>query len=207
MDTLSIGQAVAGQIANTGWPEWVAIGGAILYLVLAARESPWCWFWGIISCAFWAYVAYAEYALFVDALLQVFYVLISFWGLYAWLYGGQAHDALPIGVLPLRSHVGIILAGLLLTLVVGYFFDQYTPAAATYPDAFTTVFSVIATFMVIYKKLENWLYWLVIDTVYLFLYGSRGGYLFVLLFVVYLVLAVVGYLRWRREFERNLNSI
>ena len=95
----------------------------------------------------------------------------------------------------------------MLSGLVGYFFDEYTAAAATYLDAFTTVFSVIITFMVIQKKLENWLYWLVVDSVYVYLYASRGGYLFALLFLVYLVIVVMGWIRWRKEYNSYLDSI
>ena len=61
--------------------EIVSTVTAIIYLILAARENIWCWFFGIISCSFWAWAAYFLYNLQIDALLQVFYVVISFWGL------------------------------------------------------------------------------------------------------------------------------
>jgi len=186
------------------WTEIGAVIFAIAYLILAARENVWCWFWGILSCVLWAYSAYFLYELYVDALLQIFYIIISFLGLYQWLYGSAEKKALSITWLSLREHVIIITVGLVLTFIVGYFFDEYTQAAATYWDAFTTVFSVMITFMVIQKKIDNWLYWLVVDSVYVFLYWSRGGYLFALLFVAYLVIVVLGFLQWRRQLTGNM---
>ncbi|MCB9284960.1 MAG: nicotinamide mononucleotide transporter [Lewinellaceae bacterium] len=191
--------SLANQIAAQRFSEWAAVIGAILYLLLAARNNPWCWVWGIISCIFWAYAAFALYGLYIDGALQIFYIFISIFGIYEWKYGGKDHQELPISRLTWKQHIWIWVGGLALSWVLGAFFAAYTSAAATYLDAFTTVFSVIITFMVIRKKIENWLYWFLIDSVYVYLYWSRGGFLIALLFVVYLVIVVFGYLSWRKK--------
>jgi len=82
-------------------------------------------------------------------------------------------------------------------LLFGYLFS-YTAAAATYWDAFTTAFSVIATVMLVQRRLENWLYWIVIDLTYAGLYWSRAAVLFALLMLVYSVIAVFAYRNWTR---------
>jgi len=173
--------------------EIVSTVTAIIYLILAARESIWCWFFGIISCSFWAWAAYFLYNLQIDSLLQIFYVAISFWGLYQWKYGSQDKKELPITHLSLSEHAIAIGGGLVLSAIVGWLYENYTNASATYLDAFTTVFSILITFMVIHKKIENWLYWIVIDIVYVYLYWSRGGYLFSILFVAYIVIRVFNF--------------
>jgi len=180
------------------WAEWTAVITAVIYLVLAAAASPWCWVFGIVSCAFWAYTAFELSDLSVDALLQVFYLVISVLGLYQWFFGGEGRSPRQISTMPMYLHILLIIIGLASTYGVGWLFETYTEAAVPYLDAFTTVFSVIITFMVIYKKLENWVYWLVIDSVYVYLYWSRGSYLFTILFVVYLVLVIIGMQRWNR---------
>jgi nicotinamide mononucleotide transporter len=106
---------------------------------------------------------------------------------------------LGISTLKIKEHAVLIAGGFALTLVVGYFFGRYTAAASTYLDAFTTVFSILATYLVTRKILENWLYWIIIDTVYIYLYFSREGYLFALLNVVFVVVSVVGYLNWQKK--------
>ena len=199
-------QTLLQQISEQHLSEWMAVGGALLYLILAARGNPWCWFWGIISCAFWAYAAFALYGLYIDGALQLFYVGISILGIYEWKYGGKGRQVLPISRLSWRQHVAIWIGGLALSWVLGAFFAAYTSAAATYLDAFTTVFSVIITFMVIRKKLENWIYWLLIDSVYVYLYWSRGGYLIALLFVAYLVIVVFGFFSWMKAYRQELKD-
>ena len=186
--------------------EIVSTVTAIIYLILAARENIWCWFFGIISCSFWAWAAYYLYNLQIDSLLQIFYVAISFWGLYQWKFGSQEKRELPITRLSRREHLVTIGGGLLLSGLVGWLYANYTTASATYLDAFTTVFSVLITFMVIHKKLENWLYWIVIDGIYIYLYWTRGGYLFSILFVAYIVIAILGWLEWQKKYKKGYRT-
>lgn len=199
MDLNIIFELVRTEFLALHSAEIISTVTAIFYLILAARENVMCWFFGIISCAFWAWAAFFLYNLQVDALLQIFYVVISFWGLYQWKFGSQKKKELPITRLTVSQHGVIIGTGIILTIVVGWLYANFTTAAATYLDSFTTVFSVIITFMVIHKKLENWLYWIVIDIVYVYLYWTREGYLFSFLFVAYIVIAFLGWLEWRKK--------
>lgn len=170
---------------------------AILYLILATRENIWCWFFGIISCALWGYVAYFDYNLQIEALLQIFYVGMSSYGIHQWKYGSKNKEELPITRMSVREHGGLIVIGFLVTILVGSLYANYSDTSFPYVDSFTTIFSVLITFLVIYKKLENWLYWIVIDAVYVWLYWQKGAYLFSVLFVVYVVIAFLGWLEWR----------
>jgi len=186
------------------WHEVSAVFFSLLYVIYAAKNHAICWVFGIIGCAFWAYCAFFLYDLWLDAGLQVLYIGISFLGIYRWLYGKEKSE-LPITKWSFKTHLGLIIGGVFLSVLAGMLFKEYTPAAATYPDAFTTVFSIIATFMVIQRKLENWIYWMVIDAVYVFLYAARGGWLFSVLFVLYLGMAVYGYFNWRKLHVGNLD--
>lgn len=206
MDLNVISELVKTEFLALHPAEIISTGTAIVYLILAAKENIWCWFFGIISCIFWAWAAYFLYNLQIDSLLQIFYIVISFWGLYQWKFGSEDKKRLPITRLTIQEHALVISSGLLLTGVVGWLYANYTTASATYIDAFTTVFSVIITFMVIQKKLENWLYWIVIDGVYVYLYWTRGGYLFSILFVAYIVIAFLGWLEWRQKIKTGLKS-
>ncbi|MCB0572109.1 MAG: nicotinamide mononucleotide transporter [Phaeodactylibacter sp.] len=200
---MGIIRTIIEQAAAFSWVDWLATITAILYVVLAAQEKAWCWFWGMISCSLWAYASYAFYNLYLDALLQLFYVVMAGVGLYEWKYGGQSKAPLPISRLPWRQHGYILAGGTAASLLFGYFFDAYTPAAATYWDAFTTVFSVIATFILVRKVLDNWAYWVVVDAVYAGLYASRGAYLFALLMIAYTIIAAFAFLSWRRIYLKD----
>lgn len=191
--------------AALGWVDWMVTVTALIYVVMAAREKFWGWAWGIVSCGLWAYASFAFYSLYMDALLQVFYVIMGFMGLYHWRSGGAQGAEAPIIQWPFAKHIPYLIVGVLLALVFGYFFDTYTPAAATYLDALTTIFAMLATFLMTRKVLENWLYWIVIDATYIYLYASRGAWLFSALMVVYTAVAVMAYLNWRKRAKPALS--
>jgi nicotinamide mononucleotide transporter len=185
------------------WVEIGAVTATFIYVILAAKESIWCWIFGIVGAILWAYAAYNFFNLYIDALLQLYYVFVSIYGWYEWNRGGKKRDKLEISRLSVEGHFKLIAGGFASTLIAGYFFGKYTAAASTYLDAFTTVFSIITTYLVTRKILENWLYWVVIDAVYIYLYFSREGYLFALLNVVFVGISVIGYFNWRRKMERE----
>jgi nicotinamide mononucleotide transporter len=187
---------------------WVEIGAVVatfIYVILAAKENIWCWFFGIIGATLWAYAAYKFFDLYIDALLQLYYVFVSIYGWYEWTKGGKENKELEISELTTKEHLKLIAGGIVLTLITGYFFGKYTAAASTYLDAFTTVFSIITTYLVTRKILGNWLYWVVIDTVYVYLYFSREGYLFALLNIVFVIISIIGYFNWRRKMNEVPN--
>lgn len=178
--------------------EWLVTILAIVYVLLAARNQPIAWLFGGLGCAGWAYIDIVRYSLYSDALLQVFYVFMSLLGLYQWRSKKEGQPLLPISRMSRRDHaylIGICLpSGLLLAYLVGAYF----PAAATYWDALTTTFSVGTTVLLLRRKLENWLYWIVIDLNYMGLYASREAWFFAGLMGLYTLIAFWGYWQWQR---------
>jgi len=175
---------------------------SVLYLVLAIRESLWCWPAAFVSSVLTLIVVF-DVRLYSEVVLNVYYAAMAVYGWYQWHYGGRRHGAaeLPIAVWPLKVHALAIGGGLALATAIGSVMSRYTDAAFPYLDAFVTVSSVVTTYMVARKILENWLYWLVIDSLALYLYWQRELYFFVALFGLYLVLVVIGWARWHRDWR------
>ena len=174
----------------------------ILYLVLAIRESVWCWPAAFLSSALTIAVVFGV-RLYSEVALNAYYAAMAVYGWYQWQYGGRRHGAaeLPIGVWPLKMHALAIGGSIALAAIVGWYMSRHTQAAFPYLDAFVTVASVVTTYMVARKILENWLYWLVVDSLALYLYWQRELYLYVGLFALYLVLVVLGLVRWHRDWR------
>jgi nicotinamide mononucleotide transporter len=182
--------------------EIAAVLLAVLYLLLAIRENSWCWPAGIGSALLYLGVFYAA-GLYMEAGLQIFYVGMGAYGWWAWRPAGRGEGApLTIHRWPLAWH-GIAVAVIaVLSLTSGWALDHYTDAAAPYLDSFVTWGSVLTTWMVARKLLENWLYWLVIDGVTLGLSLQRGLILTAALFALYLVLVVIGWRAWLKTWQR-----
>ena len=181
------------------WIEILAVCFGIIYLFLAAKEKIICWIFGILSCTFWA-IAVFQIQLYADAVLQLFYVGMGFYGLYTWRFGSTTKSVISITRIPLKGHVLILTMGIILTLPIAFYLENYTNAIYSYLDTFTTIFSIIATFLTAWKKLENWLYWIVLDLLYVYIYFRSGASLFMILFIVYSIVAFFAWLDWRHKF-------
>ncbi|MEX2367414.1 MAG: nicotinamide riboside transporter PnuC [Pseudohongiellaceae bacterium] len=180
--------------------EIIAVILAIAYLLLAARENILCWYCAFFSSAIFTLVFW-DVSLLMESLLNVFYVVMAVVGWYEWKYGGRKNQGVKIKTLQYWQHGAILAVVLLLTAVNGWFMLNYTSAVWPFLDSFTTWASVLTTFLVVAKVLENWLYWLVIDSVSIFLYIDRELYLTALLFVAYVIIVVFGFFSWLRHYR------
>ena len=178
--------------------ETAAVLLAIAYLVLAIHQNILCWAAGMISALIFMVIFYSA-LLYMQSALQIFYVGMAIYGWYQWRYAGDEGTGVRIHTLTIVRHIQVI-AGISATaLLLGWIMSR-TDTPFPYAEAFITVAAVATTFMVARKVLEHWLYWLVIDSIAVYLYVARELYLTALLFVFYLVMAVIGFRRWRREY-------
>ncbi len=141
--------------------ESIAVFFSILYVILAAKENIWCWGAGAISVSLYIYICFFA-QLYPETSLQVFYLLMAFYGYYHWT---KKEQSLQISEWSIGKHLFILVIGAILTFLMGFYFATYTNAKMPIVDSFTTVFSLFATYMVAKKILGNWLYWIVIDAV------------------------------------------
>lgn len=178
--------------------EALAVALGVAYLLLAVREKIACWYAAFASTAI-SVVVFWDVRLLMEAALNLFYMAMAVYGWWQWRRGGPAAAGLAVRRWGAARHVLAIGAVLAASLVSGRLLAVGADAAWPYLDSFTTWASVLTTFMVARKILENWLYWFVIDGVSIFLYLDRGLYLYALLFAGYLVICVFGYLSWRRS--------
>lgn len=176
--------------------EWLVTLLAIAYVLLAAKNKPLAWVFGGLACTGWAYIDIAKYSLYSDALLQLFYVFIAILGLYQWQKKANGQQ-LAISRMSGQEHFYYSSASLISGLLLGYFVGENFPAAATYWDAITTTFSVAATILLLRRKLENWLYWILIDLNYIGIYTSREAWFFAGLMALYTLIAFWGYQEWK----------
>jgi len=195
--------AILQALELTSWWEVPAVVLAVGYLVLAARENIWCWGAAFVSTAMYIYVFF-DVNLFLESALQIYYLGMAVYGWYQWRQPTAQSATRPISTWSFQKHVVVIAATAVVVAVSGYLLHKNTEAALPYVDAFTTWYAVVTTYMVTRKILENWAYWFVIDSVSVYLYYSRGLYLTALLFIAYLVIIVFGYLKWKREYDRQM---
>ncbi|HEY2685566.1 MAG TPA: nicotinamide riboside transporter PnuC [Steroidobacteraceae bacterium] len=192
-----ITRQIASAWRDTSAVELIAAILAVAYLLLAIRQYLSCWFAAFVSSVLYVWVFFGAH-LYMDALLQGFYAAMAAYGFWRWRRG-EDHHSLPVIHWSLNRHLIAAGAVLLLSLITSFFLRRYTPAASPFLDSLVTWSSIYTTYLVAQKVYENWHWWLIIDSVSLGLYFSRGLYLTTLLFALYLVLIVVGMREWRRD--------
>ena len=183
-------------------PGWEALAAAlsVAYLLLAARESLWCWAAGFASNAIYLFV-FRDASLLMDSALQVYYMGMAVYGWWRWRQGGGESHRLPISRWPVGGHAAAVCAVCALSLATGLALDRHTDAASPFLDSFTTWGAVLTTWMVARKVLENWLYWIVIDSVSVGLYIARDLDITAALFAAYTLIAIFGYRQWLTRYR------
>lgn len=168
----------------------------IIYVILIAKSKPLGWPFGIIGSLISIYLFVVFAKLYAEAVLYAFYVVAGIYGWIKW----KKHDC-PDEVYQqkLSTHIKFIGIGVVLSLLL-YYSINYLFSEAEKPliDSFTTIFSFIATYITAKKWIENWIYWIVIDAVTTYLYFSRGLEIYALLMFAYTIIAVYGYLQWKK---------
>lgn len=177
--------------------EIVATLAGVAYVILAARRDRLCWIPGAIASALSALLAWLN-ALPLHSLLNVYYVVMSVYGWYNWSRSLRDNE-LPVSTLPLRWHLVAGVAITALSFVTARVIPSFTESAWPLLDSLTTWFSLFTMWLVARAKLENWIYWIVIDGVLVFVFYAQELRFMALLFVFYLVVAVAGFVAWRRR--------
>lgn len=204
---------IINYFINLPWLELAAMLLSLAYVILAAKGSLWCWPAAFISTALYSYIFY-DVLLLMDSALNIYYLAMAVYGYWCWKKhkntvshheNSSQPSSAAFNVVSWQAswHINACLILTICATGLGYVMASYTPAAFPYLDTFTTVFAVFATYLVTQKVLENWLYWLVIDAVSIYLYLEKDLLPTAFLFVVYIIIASYGYIKWRALYQQN----
>ncbi len=185
--------------------ETLAVVAAVVYLILAIRQNIWCWAAALLSTALYLHI-FIEARLYMESALQLFYIAMAIYGWYQWSRGDNGQERkISSWTVPQHSRAIALVIGLTLVSTLGL--AKFTNAAMPLLDSLTTWGSVVATYMVARKVLENWHYWFVIDSLSIYLYLSRDLKQTAFLFAVYLVLIVIGLRAWRKDLQSQSTQL
>lgn len=182
--------------------EWVAAISGIMCVYLLTKENILAWIFGLVSVSLYVYIFWIN-KLYSDTILHIVYVILNAYGLYVWTRKEEPKKGDDAAVLHITwlspqhrwLYLLLILGG---SLLWGFGMERYTDASYPYPDAFTTVASLVAQYLIARKKIENWLIWIVVDVVAIVIYSYKGIWVTSGLYVVYFVLSAQGYLKWKK---------
>jgi len=192
----------------------------IICVWLVSRNNIWNWPIGIIGVIFFASLFY-QIQLYSDLIEQFYFLVTGFYGWWAWSYYKKKNKSdddkkefkiTRSSIKQNSLYVGIVIVG---TLIMGYVMGNIhiyfpnvflLPASFPYLDAFTTVLSFTATILMIFKKIESWPLWILVDIIGIGLYFAKGVVFVSLLYVIFLVLASKGLYNWIKIYKSYENK-
>lgn len=188
---------------------YIELLGAILgiiYVFFSIRQNIFTWPVGLLTSVLYV-VVFFNSKLYADMGLQMYYVVISIYGWYEWLRGNSpdGKEMLKVSRLSLNLGLVLVLVSFLIFLLMWYVLKNYTDSPVPFADSLATSLSIVATWMLARKILEHWLVWVFVDAFSIGLFLYKDLLPTVILFVVYTVMAVVGFREWRKEFSRSLS--
>lgn len=176
----------------------------ILYIRFSIRQNIFTWPTGILTSALYIIVFFNS-ALYASMMLQFYYVGISVYGWYYWLNGKRDDNKslLPVQSANKKLWIKLAVISALLYLIILFILIRFSDSDVPYLDSLTTSLSIVATWMLAKKYIENWLIWIFADIVSVGLYIFKSLWPTVILFVVYTILAYFGYIEWKKDLKEK----
>jgi nicotinamide mononucleotide transporter len=204
MDVSSLTDAFVANLMDTSWLEFVAVVFGLMSVWFAKQEKILVYPTGIISVLIYIYICF-NVKLFADAGINLFYFIMSVYGWYMWT---RKTDKPPLKITfnTLKDWMitgGLFVFSLILIISLLKYFNgddvEYWSTDVPYIDTFTTSVFIVAMLLMALKKVESWIFWIIGDVISVPLYTYKGLVFTSFQFLVFLILAVMGYVEWKRK--------
>ncbi len=179
----------------------------IIYVFLEIRQNIWLWPVGVATSATYIFV-FRDNGFYADMLLQCYYLIISIYGWWAWKRGGplkeKHREELKVRRLNMKTSLWVLLFFTLSFSAMWYSLDRWTDSPVPFWDALITSLSVVATWMLTRKILEQWHIWILANAIAVIVYICKEMYPTSVLFIVYFIMAIAGLREWKRSYAENM---
>lgn len=197
MRALSTGVAARYSLTMDNWLEPVAVVTGVITVWLSTRQQLAAWPVALVNATLY-FVIFQRDRLYANMGLQVVYFGLSCYGWYQWRFGGTGHTELAVTRATARHAAWLVPIGVVVAATLGFVLAQSTDAVVPWVDSAATSTSLVAQWMMTRKLLQNWLIWIAVDVVYVGMFLYTGLLLTAGLYAVFLVLATMGYMQWKR---------
>lgn len=177
--------------------EIISVLFSLVFVVAIIFKKIWAWPFGILGAIFSSLLFYKTF-LYSESLLNLYYVVAGFYGWYYWNSNKSDATIFSSNEIPLYNHLIFILSSIFLSIILGYYFYRYTQASLPFLDAFTTIFSFLATYLQARKVLSSWIYWIILNLISsgMYWYKDLNVYAFYSLFLF--LLSIYGLISWKK---------
>lgn len=198
-------QSLHHFLAVTSLWEWAAVVTGLACVWLAAKNNKWNWPLACISVIIYIFIFFKG-KLYADAGLQVYFLAMNLYGWYYWTRDKTQHTAeRKIVMIKKTAIIWAVITIVAFTLTLGFTLYHKTDASFPFTDSFCTACSIVAQIFLARKVLQNWLIWIFVDIIYVSVYFSKDLYATALMYAIYIVIAAIGYLDWRKIYREQKN--
>lgn len=185
--------------------EWCGVITGLACVWLAAKNNIWNWPIACISVIIYVFFFF-EGKLYSDAALQIYFLVMNIYGWYYWSKDrNQPSKERKVTLMKKNELAWSVIAIIAFTLILGFTLYKKTDASFPFIDSFCTACSVVAQVFLARKVLQNWLIWIFVDIIYVSVYFSKGFYATGLMYAIYIVIATIGYLDWKKDYREQTN--
>lgn len=203
---LSIFQSFYENLLATTWLEAAAVITGLLSVWFAKKENILVYPTGIISVLIYVYLCF-KVKLYADMGINAFYFVMSVYGWYKWSMKMADRHSRPISYAGKKEWI-VSIAGTIVSFVILYYvLKNYTDSNVAFWDALTTAIFIIGMWLMAFKKIENWLFWIAGDLISIPLYATKSLVFTSFQFTVFLVLAILGYLEWSSKIKVHSSKL
>jgi len=193
-------QQLTQNLYDTTWIEIVAVIFGLLSVWFAKKEKILVYPTGIINVLIYVYICYFA-GLYADMGINAFYFIMSVYGWYNWGRKVDANNHVPISKSKRMQLIISFVAFLVFFFLLWYVLDRFTDSVVPVWDSFTTSIFIVSMWLMALKKIENWLGWIIGDALVIPLFAYKGLVFTSFQYLVFLALAVSGYLEWRKKIK------
>jgi len=186
------------NILDTSWLEVVAVVFGILSVWFARKENIWVYPTGIVNVLIYVYLCFFA-GLYADMAINAFYFVMSVFGWYNWSRRDESMHHVPISSLSVNQWLFYILLIVVAFGIIYYVLFNFTDSTVPVFDSFTTSLFIAGMWLMAIKKIENWILWILGDVLVIPMFAIKGLAFTSIQYIVFLVLAVLGYIEWRKR--------
>lgn len=185
--------------------EYAAITFSLIYFLLAAKGNIWCWLAGFTSTFLNTFI-FIYLQIDSQVMLNIVYMIMAVYGWMCWLTPLSKHKLSVFTPLSIKQNMHILLASLFFTLLVSFFATSWFGEDYAYIEAWLFVISLVASVLTIYRVIESWLYWLLINSISLVIYWNINEISAIGFFLSGMLLSIYGFINWRRYYSHDCHT-
>jgi len=187
---------------HQSWLEIIGVITGLLCVYLAAKNIIWNWPFAIVNVSIYIFIFFNTH-LYADMGLQFYFLATNIYGWYFWSRKPATEVKAPVILIKKNEIIFSVIAVAAFTVLLGSVL-KYTTASFPYLDSFCTACSLVAQLFLARKILENWLIWVFVDVVYVGVYIFKGLHLTALMYAVYVAIAAMGYIDWKKDYKKQI---